>query len=116
LLITRPSFYQHYNCPVFGLGLALTFVILAALLLGLGLAALVLAPLLAGQVAAATARPKLERRASGPERMRRLIEAQRTERARRSALSRALTRTGIALAALSVLLLVAGLAAWIAGY
>jgi hypothetical protein len=89
---------------------------LAAVLLVLGLVTLVLSPLLAWRAAATASRPKLARRASGPERMRALIDAQRTERARRTSLSLGLVRLGVALAAVAALLLIGGVAAWLGGY
>ena len=96
--------------------LAAALFALAGILLVLGLATLVLSPLLAGRVAATTSRPRLARRASGPDRMRSLINAQRTERARRSSLSLGLVRLGAALAAAAALLLVGGVVAWLGGY
>jgi hypothetical protein len=48
--------------------------------------------------------------------MRSLINAQRTERARRSGLSLGLVRLGAALAAAAALLLVGGVVAWLGGY
>ena len=78
----------------------------ALLLLALGTVAL--APILASRAAAATSKPQLRKRASGDDRMRALIAAQRTERTRAQGLSGTLTRTGIVLAVLSIVSLVAG--------
>jgi Na+-transporting methylmalonyl-CoA/oxaloacetate decarboxylase gamma subunit len=99
-----------------GLGLALVLFVLAGLLLVIGVVSLMFAPILASRVAATTTRPKLERRASGDDRMRALINAQISERRKRSGLSQSLSRTGIVLAGTAVVLLVAGLVAHFAGY
>ena len=103
---------------MFGLvaGLALSLFILAGALLVVGITLLALAPLMAARVAATTSRPRLERRASGPDRMRELISAQRTERQKRSSLSGVLTRSGTALSVAAVLALIGGVVAWFAGY
>jgi hypothetical protein len=77
---------------VAGLAIWLLLLVLAGVLLAAGLLTLVLAPILAGRLAATASRPKLERRASGPDRMRALIDAQRTERRRRGSLSVGLKR------------------------
>jgi hypothetical protein len=99
-----------------GLAIWLVLLIVAAVLLGGGLLLLFLAPLLAGQLATSTSRPRLERRASGPDRMRALIEAQRTERRRRSSLRVTLTRGGVALlGAAAVALVAAGVLAFTGG-
>jgi hypothetical protein len=90
-----------------GLAIWLVLLIVAAVLLGGGLLLLAFAPLLAGQVAGGTSRPRLERRGSGPDRMRTLINAQRTERRRRSTLRVALTYGGIVLLGAAVVALVA---------
>ena len=90
-----------FAVPLLGLGAAL-------LLLALGTVAL--APILASRAAAATTKPQLGRRASGDDRMRALISAQRSERTRAKGLSGALTRTGLVLAVLSVVSLLAGVA------
>jgi hypothetical protein len=90
-----------FASPLLGLGAAL-------LLLALGTVAL--APILASRAAAATTKPQLGRRSSGDDRMRALISAQRTERSRARGLSGTLTRTGIVLAVLSVVSLLAGVA------
>jgi hypothetical protein len=97
-------------------GLALLLVAVAGVLLILGLITIALAPRLASRAAATASRPKLERRASGPDRMRALITAQRTERTRRSGLSTALTRTGTVLAVLAVLSFIGGIVAWAMGF
>jgi hypothetical protein len=76
----------------------------------LALGTVALAPVLASRAAAVTTKPQLGRRASGDDRMRALISAQRTERTRARGLSGTLTRTGIVLAVLSVLSLLAGVA------
>jgi|GEM_PF-2080051 Na+-transporting methylmalonyl-CoA/oxaloacetate decarboxylase gamma subunit len=98
------------------LGLALILFIIAALLLIVGVSVLVLAPVLATRTAAMTARPKLERRASGDERMRALITAQLQQRSRRQTLSTLLTRAGALLSGAAVLLFIGGLAAWLTGH
>jgi hypothetical protein len=97
-------------------GVALLLLVVGAVLLVLGVVTVALAPVLATRMAATTTKPKLERRASGPDRMRNLINAQRTERTRSRGLASALTRTGIALGILSVLSFGGGIVAWIAGY
>jgi hypothetical protein len=97
-------------------GLAVGLFVLAGVLLVVGVSTLIMAPLLAGRVAATTSRPKLERRASGPDRMRTLIHSQISERRQRSGLSVTLTRTGVALAVAAVVSLVGGVIALIAGY
>lgn len=96
--------------------LAVVLLALAGFLLLSGLATLALAPLMATQVAATVTRPKLERRASGPDRMRAIIDAQRAERSRRGTLSQTLSRTGIVLAGGAVLSLVGAAMAWFMGY
>lgn len=97
-------------------GLALLLLVVAGALLVLGMITIALAPVLASRVASTTSKPTLERRASGPDRMRNLIQSQRTERSRSRGLAATLTRTGIGLAALAALSLVGGLVAWFAGY
>ena len=52
--------------------------ITGAILLVLGLGTVMVAPIAATRAAAAASKPKLERRASGDDRMRALINAQRT--------------------------------------
>ncbi len=99
-----------------GIGLAVALFILAGLLLVLGVVSLIFAPIFASRVAATTTRPKLERRASGDARMRALINAQLTERKRRSGLAVTLARAGRALSAAAVVFLLAGLVAWFTGY
>ena len=103
---------------MFGLvfGLALSLFVLAAVLLLIGVTLLALAPLMASRVAATTSRPKLARRASGPDRMRALIASQRTERLRRASLSGTLARSGVALSAAAIVSVIAGAIAWLAGY
>jgi hypothetical protein len=90
---------------------SLLLLVLAGVLLVLSISTLVFAPLLASRAASATSRPRLERRASGPDRMRTLINAQRSERQKRSTLSTTLTRTGWGLAAGAVICLIAGIVA-----
>lgn len=97
-------------------GLALGLFVLAGVLLLVGIGTLLMAPLMASRVAASTSRPTLERRASGPDRMRNIINSQITERKRTSSFSVALTRTGTVLAALAALALISGAVAWFAGY
>ena len=99
-----------------GLGLALALFVLAGVLLVCGVAALVFAPLLASRVAATTSRPKLERRASGDDRMRALINAQLAERKKRSGFSATLSRLSLILMGAAALSLIAALIAWFAGY
>ncbi len=97
-------------------GLSLLLLILGGVLLVAGIGTVIIAPLLASRTAAVTSRPKLERRASGPDRMRELITAQRTERTRTYGLSSTLTRTGIVLGVLSVLSLISGMVALAMGF
>jgi hypothetical protein len=103
---------------MFGLvvSLALVLFVLTAVFLVCGVSLLILGPILAARVAATTTRPRLERRASGPDRMRTLIMAQRTEKRRRSTLGPALTRTGGVLSAAAAVSLIAGLIAWFTGH
>lgn len=91
--------------------LALPLLVLGVALLALALGTVVLAPVLATRVAAGASKPRLERRASGPDRMRTLITAQRTVRSRSQGLAVALKRGGIVLGVLSVLSLTGGLVA-----
>jgi hypothetical protein len=93
-------------------GVALLLLSLGAVLLLVAVLTVSLAPLLATRMAATTSKPKLERRASGPDRMRNIIMSQRTERSRSKGLSNALTRTGTLLGVLSVLSLAGGAVAW----
>jgi len=96
--------------------LAFPLLVLGALLLAAGAATITLAPIMAGRVAASASKPRLERRGSGPERMRTLITSQRTERSRSRGLSSTLTRTGFVLGVFSVLSLLSGAVAWAMGY
>ena len=89
---------------------ALPLLALGAVLLVLALGSVALAPVLAARAAAAVTKPQLERRASGDDRMRALISAQRTERTRARGLAGTLTRTGILLGILSIVSLLAGIA------
>lgn len=89
---------------------AVPLLALGAALLLLALGTVALAPVLASRTAAATTKPRLGRRASGDDRMRALISAQRTERTKARGLSGTLTRAGVVLAVLSVLSLLAGVA------
>ena len=93
------------------ISVAAVLLILAAVLLVAGLVLLLLSPLLATRLA--TSRAKLERRASGPDRMRALIHAQRAERKKRSTFSGGLARVGLILAAAAVLSLMGGAVAWL---
>lgn len=95
---------------------ALALLSAGGLLLVIGVLMVAAAPVVASRVASTTTRPTLARRASGPERMRTLIGAQRTERGRRTSLASALTRTGVGLAVLSAVSLLAGVIAWVGGY
>ena len=94
---------------------AVVLLLLAAVLLVAGLSMLAVSPLLAARLATTISRPRLERRASGPDRMRALINAQRSERAKRTLFSGGFVRTGLALSAAAVLALVVAIAAWLAG-
>jgi hypothetical protein len=96
--------------------LHLLLLIVGAVLLVVGLATVATAPLMASRAASASARPKLERRASGPDRMRELITSQRTERSRSRTLASTLTRSGLVLGILAVLSLLGGVVAWFTGY
>jgi hypothetical protein len=98
-----------------GVGVAILLLALGVVLLVAGIALVALAPVAAARMAATTTKPKLERRASGPDRMRNLIMSQRTERSRSKGLSTALTRTGISLGILSLLSLGGGAIAWFTG-
>ena len=92
---------------------AVPLLAVGAALLVLALGTVALAPVLASRAAATTSKPQLEklgRRASGDDRMRALISAQRTEKTRARGLSGTLTRAGFVLAILSVLSLLAGVA------
>ena len=97
------------------LTLGVGLLVLAAALLVAGGSVLVLSPRLAARVASTSSRPRLERRGSGPDRMRALITAQRSERRTRAGLSVGLRRTGIVLAGAAALSLVAGLITWLTG-
>jgi hypothetical protein len=99
-----------------GIGLAVALFVLAGVLLACGVAALLFAPLVAGRVAATTSRPKLERRASGDDRMRALINAQIAERKKRSGLSATLAGLSKVLFGAAVAALLAGAAAWFTGH
>ncbi|HET7768749.1 MAG TPA: hypothetical protein VFN74_08220 [Chloroflexota bacterium] len=92
---------------------AVPLLALGAALLVLALGTVALAPVLASRAAAAASKPQLEklgRRASGDDRMRALISAQRSERSRAHGLSGTLTRTGWVLGFLSIVSLLAGIA------
>jgi hypothetical protein len=89
---------------------------LGAVLLLVAAVTIALAPVVASRAAAAVSKPKLERRGSGPDRMRALITSQRTERTRTRGLSTTMTRTGTVLGILSILSLAGGLVAWFVGY
>lgn len=93
----------------------LILLIAGGILLIAGIAAIATAPLTATRVASRTSRPRLERRASGPDRMRALITAQRTERTKKVGIATTLTRTGYALSGLAALALVGGIGTWFAG-
>jgi hypothetical protein len=97
-------------------GVAMLLLALGAILLVAALGTVVIAPLVASRAAAVASKPRLERRASGPDRMRALITAQREERTRTRGLSTVLTRTGVVLAVMSVLSLLGGAVAWATGY
>ena len=97
-------------------GLTVPLLVLGGILLAAAIGTVLLAPLLANRAASIASKAKLERRASGPDRMRALITAQRTERTRTRGLSTALTRTGMVLGILSILSLVSGVGTWMMGY
>ncbi|HEX2036105.1 MAG TPA: hypothetical protein VHS99_18140 [Chloroflexota bacterium] len=99
-----------------GLTLWLVLFVLAALLLVFGLLMLMLAPVLASRLAATSSRPRLERRASGPDRMRSVINAQLGERRKQTTLATTLTRSGLALGGVAVVCLIGGIVALVAGY
>ena len=93
--------------------LAVPLLALGAALLVMALGTVALAPVLASRAAAATSKPQMERlgrRASGDDRMRALISAQRAERTRASGLAGTLTRAGWVLGILSIVSLLAGAA------
>ena len=92
---------------------AVPLLALGAALLVVALGTVALAPVLASRAAAATSKPQLDklgRRASGDDRMRALISAQRTERTRARGLSGTLLRAGWVLGILSIVSLLAGIA------
>ncbi len=93
-----------------GLAIWLILLFLAGVLLVGGIFLLILAPLLASRVATTTTRPRLERRASGPDRMRALITAQRAARQKRSTLTTVLKRSGVVLVGTAAVSLVAAIA------
>ena len=98
--------------------LSIPLLAVGALLLLLALGTVALAPVMASRADAASSKPQMEklgRRASGDDRMRALITAQRTERTRARGLSGTLTRTGWVLGVLSILSLVAGAAGMLMG-
>ncbi len=80
-----------------GIAIWLILCVVAGALLCAGLILLVVAPMLASRVASTTSRPRLAKRASGPDRMRGLIAAQRSARQKRSSLQTAMTRSGVVL-------------------
>ena len=98
------------------IGLALILLIAGVALLVIGLGTVMAAPIVASRAATATSKPKLERRASGDDRMRALISAQRTAKTRTRGLSQTLTRTGVVLSVLSVASFIGGAIAWAMGY
>jgi hypothetical protein len=91
-----------------GIALWIVLLIVAGVLLAGGVLMLILAPLLAGRMAATASRPKLERRASGPDRMRARINAQIDERRRRRSFAVDVTRGGVVLLGAGAVALVAG--------
>ena len=96
-----------------GIAIWLLLCVVAGALLCAGLILLVTAPMLASRVATTTSRPRLAKRASGPDRMRGLIAAQRSARQRRSSLRTTMTRSGVALVgAAAVSLIAAGIVAF----
>ena len=97
---------------------AVPLLALGAVLLAVALSMVALAPVLASRAAAAASKPqfdKLGRRASGDDRMRALIGAQRSERTRARGLSGTLTRAGWVLGILSIVSLLAGVAGIVMG-
>lgn len=91
-----------------GIAIWVILLIAAGVFLAGGVLLLALAPVLAGRMAATTSKPKLERRASGPDRMERLIRSQLAERRRRSSFAVTLTRSGAVLVGVAVVALIAG--------
>ena len=89
---------------------AVPLLVLGGALLLLALGTVALAPVLGARAASAASKPQLAKRASGDDRMRALITAQRTERTRARGLAGALTRAGVVLAILSVASLLTGIA------
>ena len=87
--------------------LALPLFVLGGALAVVALVTIVLAPVLASRAAAVASRPRLERRASGDDRMRALISAQIDQRYRKRGMTTGLTRTGLAAG-------IGALASWIA--
>jgi hypothetical protein len=93
---------------VAGITVSVVLFVLAGFLLVGGLLLLVMAPVLSSRLAATTSQPRLERRASGPDRYRSIINAQLSERKRRSSYAVRLTRGGAVLVGVALLTLVAG--------
>jgi hypothetical protein len=91
-----------------GIAIWVILLIAAGVLLAGGVLLLALAPVLAGRLASTASQPKLERRASGPDRMEKLIRAQLDERRRRSSFAVALTRSGAVLVGVALVALIAG--------
>jgi hypothetical protein len=91
-----------------GIALWTVLLIVAAVLLTGGILMLIMAPVLAGRMAATASRPKLERRASGPDRMRARINAQIDERRRQRSFTVNVTRGGVVLLGAAAVALVAG--------
>ena len=91
-----------------GIAVWIVLLIVAGVLFAGGILMLILAPILAGRMAATASQPKLERRASGPDRMRARINAQIEERRRRRSLAATVTRSGVILVGAALIALVAG--------
>jgi hypothetical protein len=93
---------------VAGITVSIVLFVLAGVFLVGGLLLLMMAPVLSNRLASTTSQPRLERRASGPDRYRTIINAQIGERKRRSSYAVRLTRGGAVLVGVALLSLVAG--------
>jgi hypothetical protein len=91
-----------------GIAIWVILLVAAGVFLAGGVLLLALAPVLAGRLATTASKPKLERRASGPDRMEKLIRSQLDERRRRSSFAVTLTRSGAVLVGVAVVALIAG--------
>ena len=93
---------------VAGITISVVLFVLAGFFLAGGLLLLVMAPVLSNRLAATTSQPRLERRASGPDRYRSIVNAQLSERKKRSSYAGRLTRGGAVLVCVALVTLVAG--------